>query len=1054
MIEKTGILMLIDVVNYTAQSVKRGTDPTQDFTKHFVKTIRRLAKHYNAYFIRIIGDAVLLFFESKTGFREQFLDFTTQLHTASRSGALDKFNFKCKLRMISHFGTFHFEGTVKRIRDFIGPEGIQIFRIEKLTGDQGVFIADSVLNILKSSLNKRFIHPHEVSKDFLDGFTHEICIYELIFPKEKSEMDFIEAIKQLEKLVKGKLKKAKFKDIGRLNSYCLDDNGLITGLNLCYPDISDISFLSQPAFTHLTYLSIVKSQIMDIKPIQHLSQLSKLFLFENKITDISPLQDLSRLTELWLAFNQITDITPLKGLKNIRVATLMHNKISQLPLDITKWGKEIKWEYRRLGEEGIFFEDNPIESPPIEIVKQGENAVANYFNEMAAATEVLLLETKVLLVGHGEVGKTTLMKKLKDNAYVVHIGEECATHGINIETLKLECSFGPEEKHSVDIHLWDFGGQDIYHSTHQFFLTKRSLYLFVWEPRKEEETMSFVYWLNIIKLLGGQSPVIVVMNKSDIRLKAIDEGSFKKEFPNIIHFIDVSCFNGQNILKLTELICQTLSSMPHLKDRLPKVWKDIRNHLKGLNINYINLKEYFDICMGYGLDKNRALFLSDYLHDLGVILHFSQDKILQDTVILNPEWATEAVYKLIDSQKIQADKGKFRFNDLKTYWDLQKYPLEKHHQLIRLMEKFELCFNFIDTHTYFIPELLSPERTPIASDYDDPDTLRFEYRYEFIPGGIVSRFISRRYHLIYEDHFWKNGVELSFEKSTALVIGDALQRKVKIAAVGPLKSELMAIIRSDFDHIHRTLEMERGTNYEEFIPCPCDTCQKLKNPQFFKYSNLLNFKEEKNLPDIQCLESGDMMPIERLLRGIETTPPTADLFALIIECSYYLQGAVAVLKTSEDSRNTFMALLLASKGLFVKDQSRWGVSASSKSQGEVDIKIESLDPNYKTIIEAFILRNLDRTVIKSHVQKLFGYDPSGFKQNFILVYSEADDFSDLWEKYLSYITKIDFPYRRVKGPEIIATSYAEIKAACVHFDREGEETLVYHIFINLNPKRL
>ncbi len=59
-------------------------------------------------------------------------------------------------------------------------------------------------------------------------------------------MDSIKAINQLEKHVKGKVRKVRlFKDIARLNSYFLDEKGLLTGLNLCYPNIP-ISVFSAP----------------------------------------------------------------------------------------------------------------------------------------------------------------------------------------------------------------------------------------------------------------------------------------------------------------------------------------------------------------------------------------------------------------------------------------------------------------------------------------------------------------------------------------------------------------------------------------------------------------------------------------------------------------------------------------------------------------------------------------------------------------------------------------------------------------------------------------
>ena len=35
--------------------------------------------------------------------------------------------------------------------------------------------------------------------------------------------------------------------------------------------------------------------------------------------------------------------------------------------------------------------------------------------------------------------------------------------------------------------VWDFGGQEIYHATHQFFLTDQSLFVLVWSARADFE---------------------------------------------------------------------------------------------------------------------------------------------------------------------------------------------------------------------------------------------------------------------------------------------------------------------------------------------------------------------------------------------------------------------------------------------------------------------------------------------------------------------------------------------------------------------------------------
>ncbi|MCX6583554.1 MAG: GTP-binding protein [Candidatus Aminicenantes bacterium] len=418
---------------------------------------------------------------------------------------------------------------------------------------------------------------------------------------------------------------------------------------------------------------------------------------------------MTKLIILNLSGNQITDLTPLRELKHLKRLNVRKNNIQRLPPGITSWwpGMEMKWEDIYVSS-GFNIYGNPLMYPPVEIVKKGKATIENYFAEIQQAS-VLFLESKLLLVGSGDVGKTTLMNKLKDKDFLVVEGKQGTTRGIDIQPWQLSCPFSEGQARDVKIHFWDFGGQDILHVTHQFFLTKRSLYLFVWDPRKEEETRSFDYWLNAVKLFGAGSPLIMVMNKADQRIKHIDEASFQDKFPNIARFHQISCVTGQHIPELTQTIRRTLCGMPHLLDKLPKRWMDIRDELKARKDDYITQEDYFAVCRSHDMDREKALFLSDYLHDLGIILHFHQDPVLAGTVILKPEWATGAVYALIDSLEIQQNKGRFSRSNLDNYWNAPKFPAEKYPQLLRLMEKFELCFQIVDSDNYILPELLPPE---------------------------------------------------------------------------------------------------------------------------------------------------------------------------------------------------------------------------------------------------------------------------------------------------------------------------------------------------------
>ncbi|MFC2146294.1 COR domain-containing protein [Acidobacteriota bacterium] len=861
----------------------------------------------------------------------------------------------------------------------------------------------------------------------------------------------LENIKKIEEQIVWNLKQLNHEKIlGSKTGYSCDEEGNINGLNLFMEDISDISFLSD--FTNLTHLELGSNQISDLSPLRPLSNLTHLYLDGNQISDLSPLRELNNLTRLILSKNQIDDLSPLIPLRNLKRLVLIHNKISQLPLKLTRRDMEIKWEYNYT--DGLFLEGNPLEIPPVEIVKQGDAAVRNYFKEIEEHETVLLLHSKLLIVGSGAVGKTTLMKKLKDNNFQVVPGQEPTTHGINIVPWELQCTFANGDTHPVKIHFWDFGGQDIMYTTHQFFLTKRSLYLFVWEARQEgQETASFDYWLNIIKLLSAYSPVIIVMNKSDTRKQSIDEASFQKKFKNIRAFFQVSCLTGKGIPELIEKIRSSLSNMKHLQDRLPKAWIDVRDDLKKLDKYYISLEEYFDVCKKYGLNRERAEFLSDYLHDLGTILHFRSDALLENTVILDPEWATAAVYNIMDKPAVIDNKGRFHYHDLKTFWDLKKFPREKHPQLIRLMEKFELCFPVKDTDIHIVPELLPAQRPDFDFEkYKGPDSLHFEYHYDFMPRGILSRFISRLYYLINRDHFWKTGVEIVLEKSFALVLSEPLNRRLKVSVTGADKSELLAIVGNHLDHIHRSLNMEKNVHYKEMIPCNCSTCVKSENPHLFQHDVLKKFAD-KGIQFIHCQVSAEEVPIQGLLKGFAPPPQKTDLKNLlpaVIKTTAQLQGIAKTIKPEEDSRNSFIALILTIQGYIAKDQSRRGRAPGGKLMGELDILVETPDGTAFSVIEAFNLKGFHRGVIDSHFKKIFDYDAHGLENNFLIVYVESANFYGLWQDYLSYLPEVALKYKLIGDPVEENTPYADIKLARTQHERHNREIRVYHLFVNMN----
>jgi small GTP-binding protein len=293
---------------------------------------------------------------------------------------------------------------------------------------------------------------------------------------------------------------------------------------------------------------------------------------------------------------------------------LSYNKITHLPSEIVDMGMDICWE----GYTGIILEINPLESPPIEIVKKGREAVIAYFKSLEGEKQALN-EVKVLLVGDGGAGKTSLVKQLLGENFDVH---ESQTHGINIRDWNVE-----EADKSISVHLWDFGGQEIMHATHQFFLSKRSLYILVLDGRKDEKTE---YWLKHIESFGGDSPVFVVINKIDENPGFdVNRRFLQEKYKGIKGFYRVSCAKREGLDGFSEALSKALADVELIKTTWATSWFKVKTQLENMTEYFISYEQYEKMCVKEDItEKSAQDTLVDFLNHLGVILHFKDFELL------------------------------------------------------------------------------------------------------------------------------------------------------------------------------------------------------------------------------------------------------------------------------------------------------------------------------------------------------------------------------------------------------------------------------------------
>ncbi|MEE4358858.1 MAG: COR domain-containing protein [Desulfococcaceae bacterium] len=482
--------------------------------------------------------------------------------------------------------------------------------------------------------------------------------------------------------------------------------------------------------------------------------------------------------------------------------------------------------------------------------------ILNYYFEHQKQDKKPINEAKMLIVGQGAVGKTSLVRRLVNDEFNPH---ESKTDGIDINPWHV-----PYNDRQIRLNLWDFGGQEIMHATHQFFLTKRSLYILVLDSRVDEQENRLEYWLKIINSFGGGSPIIIVCNKSDEHSLDLNWRGIQEKYPSVKAFAkNVSCKTGEGIPELKNLIENKVSRLEHISDELILSWFSVKEHLETSEKDYISYREYSEICRENSVsDDLSQQTLIGFLHDLGVVLHFQNHPVLEDTNVLNPEWVTKGVYRILNSHILFQNKGELDRKDLEQILDPQVYPRNRHQFIIDMMRNFELCFDFegFGGQKFLVPDLLSKEE-PDTGDWSD--SLAFRYHYDVLPGSIISRFIVRMHAYISKRTFWRNGTVLVSDdgRNRALVKADTEDRKILISVTGNPQSRrtFLAVIRADFRKIHATIPK---ISVREKVPVP-------KAPHVVvDYQHLLRL-EEKNMRYYLPEGLDEEIDVAELLNGVE-----------------------------------------------------------------------------------------------------------------------------------------------------------------------------------------
>ena len=258
---------------------------------------------------------------------------------------------------------------------------------------------------------------------------------------------------------------------------------------------------------------------------------------------------------------------------------------------------------------------------------------------------------------------------------------------------------------------------------------------------------------------------------------------------------------------------------------------------------------------------------------------------------------TNGIYKILNAPRLAERRGDLCVADAKEMLDAGEYPAAMHGFLFDLMKKFELCFSFPDADgRYLIPELLTKDEPELGGEFEPPrltasrrrqrvddggdsegadacglplnetGCLNFQYHYPVLPEGLMPRFIVRT-HVLSEpipQHRWRTGVVLQFEGNRALVKADVQDNKVFVSVAGPAagRRRLLAVIRSDFESIHRGFFQKLEP--VEMVPVP-------SHPDVVIPYRELVVMEESDTTEFPKVVAGKVLTLDvrELLNGVD-----------------------------------------------------------------------------------------------------------------------------------------------------------------------------------------
>lgn len=627
----------------------------------------------------------------------------------------------------------------------------------------------------------------------------------------------------------------------------------------------------------LTYLGLTS-----VPPkIGQLAQLTMLTLHDNKLTSVpTEIGQFTQLTWLHLSDNQLTSLPPEIGqLPQLTNLFLFNNKLTSVPPEIGQLA-----QLNRLD-----LHDNPLNDGMQAAYDRGRDEFLAYLRSLERDAEPLY-EAKLVLVGEGNVGKSCLLAALCREKFV----ERSTTHGIDVKDFAATFRASSDTRKATDarvpdgteltLHGWDFGGQSVYRVTHQFFYSRRTLYLIVWNARDTAEKCDVSGWLERLRLrVGSEARVLIVCTQCDTvdRIPRIDRHGLRQQFGDLIPadgFVEVDSETGTGLDELRQLIARETAELPQVGEPFSRSWKAARQDVLAVNRARFTFDTFRKKCRAHELDETDTLTLAGLMHDLGYIVWFDHDDTLRDSIIRKPQWLSRAIGYVLEDPPTNAAAGVLKHSRLDAIWRTgrtkkDQYASALHPYFLRLMEKFDVSYR-IDKKVSLVAELVPRERPELPWDRGTSPSdasLTLAIRFDEDPPGLVPWLIVRHHRRRFgagtstePELHWQQGVFLQ-DPAHGQALLELVDRELFVTVRGSYPSHLLSVLQDSIVSLIEDRWPGLEGRYHLSVPCPSQIDEADCRGRF-ELAALREFKADGDA-HIRCQACRVRQPIDPLLTG-------------------------------------------------------------------------------------------------------------------------------------------------------------------------------------------